>query len=118
MIKDSRKPSYNINSLLGILGDQWCIVLFFLDQFFQFWQAFLKLFLSWWIFSDVADKLNGVDSGLFTLVIKQLDDLVQFVKIVDLNFALLVLGQGGEGSGGGCSDVCHAVGEHLAEWGD
>lgn len=65
----SWKPSYNINCLLSIFGNQWCIVLLLLDQFFQLWEAFLKLFLCWWIFSDIADQLNGIDSGLFALVI-------------------------------------------------
>jgi len=65
----SRKPSYNLNSLLSILGDQWLIFLLLSDHFFKLGQAFLKLLLGWRIFSNIANQLHSIEPGLIVMII-------------------------------------------------
>jgi len=57
----------------------------------QLAQALLELFAGRRILSYRSNQLHVVESGLLVQVIEQLNDLVKFVQVVDLNFALLEL---------------------------
>ena len=69
-------PSYDINCLLGIFGDQWIVFFLLCNQFLKLWEALLELLFGWRVLTDGTDQLHGVQSGLIALVIEEGDDFV------------------------------------------
>lgn len=84
---------------MGIFRDQWVVLLFLENQFLKLREALLELLFGWRILSDGVDQLNSVQSGLIALIVKESNDFVQFVQVINLNLALLLLSEGGESSG-------------------
>lgn len=61
-------------------------------HFTELFEALLELLAGGRVFGASCDQLNRVQSGLLIQIIQQLNDLVKFVQVVDLNFSLLELG--------------------------
>ena len=67
----SRFPVDDVNCLLSKSAHKWMSYLFILGNGFQSLQALLELLFGWWILTQVADKLNDVESCLFTGILQK-----------------------------------------------
>lgn len=76
-----------------MLAHQGLCVLVLRVHVFELTQALLEFFAGWGILSNCCNQLNIVQTSLLVKVEEQLNDLVELVQVVDLNFALLQLGQ-------------------------
>jgi hypothetical protein len=81
-----------------VLAHQGLCVLVLSVHIFELAQALLEFFAGRGVLCNSCNQLHIVQASLLVKVEEQLNDLVQLVQVVDLNFALLQLGQGGERS--------------------
>ena len=98
-----------------MLSYQWLRDFHLRSHLLKLLKRLLELFTSGWVLSTGSDQLDRVKLGLVVQVVQQLDDLVELVQIVDLNFAFLELGKGGEGAHSTGTDLVDLVGQHVAE---
>ena len=91
-------PVNDLNSNAGVLSDERLRELHLRGHFLELCDRLLELLTRRGILSDGSDELDRVELCLIIKVVQQLDDLVQFVQVVDLNLALLELGKGSEGT--------------------
>ena len=108
----SRGPCYIVDRNLCVSWHKWILFLLLGDQFLELREALLELFFGRWILSNTANELNSVQSCLIAVVVEKLDDLIKFVKVVDLDLALLLLGEGSQSSGRRSSHQRDLICEH------
>ena len=75
----------------------------------------LELLTGWRVLSAGCDQLDSVELRLIVEAVEELDDLVELVKIVDLNLAFLELGKRCKGSDSAGTHFINLVGQHVAE---
>ena len=78
-------------------------------------ETLLELLSGWWILGDCGHQLDCVKSCLLVEIVEQLNDLVEHIQVVDLNFTFLELGKGGQSSHCGGSDFIDIITQHLAK---
>ena len=81
----------------------------------QLLESLSKLSASRWVLSAGSNQLHSVQSCLLIQIVQELDNLIEFVKVIDLNLALLELSKGSECSHSTCSDFKDFVCEHLTK---
>ena len=111
-------PLNNLDSNASMLGDQRLRDLHLLVHLLQLLKSLLELFTGRRILSTSGNKLHSVELCLVIEVVQKLDDLVEFVEIVDLNLAFLKLGERCKGSDSAGTHFINLVGQHVAERGN
>lgn len=71
-----------------MLCDQRLRLSILFSHLFKLGQALLELLSGGWVLSNGSNQLDVVESGLLIEIIQQLNDQVQLVKVVNLNFTL------------------------------
>ena len=108
-------PCYVVDRYLRIFGHQRVFVFLLRHQLFQLGEALLEFLFGGRILAHCANQLDGVQSSLVTVIVEQLDDLIELVQIVNLHFSLLLLGEGGQRSGRSGPHLGNFVRKHDAK---
>jgi len=81
----------------------------------QLLQRLLELFTGRRVLGAGSNQLHRVELSLVVQIIQELDDLIELVKVIDLNLALLELGERCQGTHSASTYLIDLVGQHVAE---
>ncbi len=98
-----------------MLGNQRLRVCHFRGHLLQLFEGLGELGPCRWVLGTGSDQLNSVQSCLFVQVVQELDNLIKFVKVVDLNFAFLELSERGKSSDSTGSHLKDLIRQHDAK---
>jgi len=91
-------PGDHLNSDVRVFSHERLRLRVLLRHFFKLRQALLEFLAGRWVLSDGSNQLDVVEACLLLQIVQQLNDQVEFVEVVDLNFALLQLSEGSQSS--------------------
>lgn len=111
----SRFPFDDFDGDLGVFGHERLLKLQLSRHLLQLVEGLLKLLSGRRVLGTGSDKLDRVEPGLLVQFVEQLNDIVELVQIVDLNFSFFQLRQRGQSAHSTRSDLLDYVGQHIAE---
>ena len=99
----------------GVLRYQRLLHPHLVGHLLQLLQSLLELLACRWVLGAGSDELDGIQFRLIVQVVEQLDNVVQFVEIVDLDLALLQLGERGQGAHCTGTNLVDLICQHVAK---
>jgi hypothetical protein len=102
-------PGDHLDGDVGVFGHEGLRLRVLLRHFFQLGQALFEFLARRWVLGHRRNQLHVVEARLLLQVVKQLNDQVELVEVVDLNFALLQLRERGQRSNRRGSHVGNGV---------
>lgn len=108
-------PRDHTDGDLGMLAYQGLGLGVLLRHLFELGQALLELLASGRVLSNRRDELHVVEPSLLLQIVQKLNDEVELVEVVNLNFALLELGKRSQRSDRASPNVADCVSQHLTE---